>query len=90
MPVILVPVITAKDGKAGSIDTYMPIAIASVLSKVLKKILSDHISPFIFNTDSQFGFKADHSTDLCLYVLKEVVELYRSQTPLCELVLSGL
>ncbi len=27
----------------------------------------------------QFGFKAHHSTDLCIYALKEVVELYKRQ-----------
>ncbi len=59
-----------KAGKAGSIDNYRSIAKASLLSKVLEKILLDRLSSFIFSTDSQFGFKANHSTDLCRVCVK--------------------
>jgi hypothetical protein len=79
MSVILVPVIKDKAGKVGSIDNYRPIALASIISKVLESLILDKISDCISTTDNQFGFKPKHSTDQCIYALKEVVEAYRSQ-----------
>ena len=70
LTVTLVPVIKDKAGKAGSLANYRPIALASILSKVLERILLDRLSVFISTTDNQFGFKAKHSTDLCIYALK--------------------
>ena len=77
LTVTLVPVIKDKAGKVGSMDNYRPIAIASILSKVMEGILLDRLSEYIYTTDNQFGFKAKHSTDLCIYALKEAVETYR-------------
>ncbi len=57
----------------GNIDNYRPIALASILSKVLEKILLDRLNVFINSTYNQFGFKAKHGTDLCIYALKEIV-----------------
>ena len=37
LSVVLVPVIKDKAGKIGSIDNYRPIALASILSKVLER-----------------------------------------------------
>lgn len=77
LTVTLVPVIKDKAGKVGSMDNYRPIALASIMSKVLEKLLLVRLSEFIHTTDNQFGFKAKHSTDLCIYALKEAVESYR-------------
>ena len=79
LSVVLVPVIKDKAGKVGSIDNYRPIALASILSKVLERLLLDRLSVYITTTDNQFGFKPKHSTDQCIYALKEAVETYRSQ-----------
>ena len=79
LSVTLVPIVKDKAGKVGSMDNYRPIALASVLSKVLERILLDRLSSFITTTDNQYGFKAKHGTDLCIYALKEVIEKYKSQ-----------
>lgn len=39
LSVTLVPVIKGKAGKVGSLDNYRPIALVSVVSKVLERIL---------------------------------------------------
>ena len=37
---------------------------------------------FLESTDHQFRFKKDHSTDMCIFLLKEVIDLYnRQNTP---------
>lgn len=79
MSVVLVPVIKDEAGKVASIDNYRPIALASILSKVMEKLLLDRLSVYITTTDNQFGFKPKDSMDLCIYALKESVETYRRQ-----------
>lgn len=70
LSVLLVPVVKNKTGKLTSIDNYRPIALASILSKVLEGILMDRIAEYIASTDNQLGFKSKHGTDLCIYALK--------------------
>lgn len=50
MSVILVQVIKDKAGKVGSIDNYRPIAFASILSKVLERLILDRLSGYIITT----------------------------------------
>ena len=79
MSVVLVPIIKDKSGKINSKDNYRPIAIASILSKLLEKILLNRLSDYLLTSSHQFGFKPKHSTDACIYVLKEAVDNYVSQ-----------
>lgn len=65
--VLLFPVIKDKKGTLSIIEIYGPIALASVLPKVLERIL------WIDSTIEQFVFKNKHGTDTCFYALKEAV-----------------
>ena len=56
LEIVLVPVIKDKTGRIDQVDNYRPIALASVISKVVEII----------------------GTDTCIYVLKEIVDKYRS------------
>ena len=77
LTVTLVPVNKDKAGKLGSLDNYRPIGLASVLSKVLEIIVLDRLCSYLCTSDNQFGFKAKHGTELCIYALKEMVETCR-------------
>lgn len=79
LSVLLVPVVKDKTGKISSIDNYRPIALASVVSKVLEIILLERVQRHVVTTDEQFGFKRKHGTDMCIYALKEAVSKYRGQ-----------
>ena len=79
MSVILVPIIKDKSGKINSKDNYRPIAIASIMSKLLEIILLERLTNHLSTTSHQFGFKSGHSTDACIYVLKEAINSYISQ-----------
>lgn len=79
LPVLLVPVIKDKAGEISSMDNYRPIALASILSRVVERIILDRLQMYILTTDNQFGFKSKHSKDMCIYALKEIVLKYRSQ-----------
>ena len=48
------------------------------LCPVFEKIIYDRIAYSLITCDNQFGFKAKHSTDMCIYAFKEAVLKYRS------------
>ena len=75
--VLLAPVVKDKAGKITSKDNYRPIALASIVSKALERILLTRLEEFLTTQDNQFGFKKSHGTDQCIFVLKELVESYR-------------
>ena len=78
MSVVLVPVLKDKAGELNRIDNNRPIALASILSKVLERILLTKLEMYVLTNDNQFGFKRKHGTDLCIYALKEIVFRYTS------------
>ena len=79
MSVVLVPIIKDKSGKINSKDNYRPIAIASIMSKLIEKLLLERLSKFLLTSPHQFGFKPKHSTDACIFVLKESIDRYVEQ-----------
>ena len=76
--IVLVPVVKDKSGKISQKDNYRPIALASIISKVVEIILLCRISCFLETSCCQFGFKTKLGTDMCIYVMKELIEKYRS------------
>ena len=79
MSVILVPIIKDKSGMINNKDNYRPIVIASTMSKLLEILLLERLSKYLLTTSHQFGFKANHCTNSCIYVLKEAIDFYVSQ-----------
>lgn len=63
---VLVPVVKNRTANVSGIENYRPIALASILSKVVRLILLGQ------NTST-------HSTDMCIYALKEVENTYRKK-----------
>ncbi|CAL4180217.1 unnamed protein product, partial [Meganyctiphanes norvegica] len=78
MSVVLVPIVKNKCGNINSKDNYRPIALASIVSKLMEIIILNRIENFLITNANQFGFKKGHGTDQCIYVLKEVIQLYKS------------
>lgn len=76
LSVILMPIIKDKTGKINSMDNYRPIALASILSKVIERTLLNKLEQFVLTSDNQFGFKPKHGTDMCIFALKEILDLY--------------
>lgn len=76
LSVVLVPNIKDKSGNIASKDNYRPIALASIISKVVEIIIMDRIEMCLLTNSNQFGFKPKHGTDQCIYVFKEIVNMY--------------
>ena len=77
---VLVPIIKDKVGKLNSSDNYRPIALASIMSKIMEIIILNRIEKFVISTDNQFGFKKKLGTDLCIFALKEILDNYNKHS----------
>ena len=77
METIIVPIVKDKKGIVTSKDNYRPIAITSVASKILEYLLLERMKSQLDTADNQFGFKAKHGTDMCVFALKQVIEYYQ-------------
>ena len=73
LSVVLVPEIKDKAGKISSKG-----ALASVFIKMIEVIILARIEIFLDTNPNQLGFKKKHGTDQCIYVLKEIIDLYRT------------
>ena len=74
---VLVPIIKNKSGDLSSKNNYRPIGLSSVCSKLLEKIMLRRITSYIDKNDNQFGFKEKHSTETCIFVLKEILHYFK-------------
>ena len=79
LSVVLVPVIKNKSRRINDSDNYRPIVLASIVSKVVEKVIINRISEFLLTTCNQFGFKNKLGTDMCIYALKDILENHRSR-----------
>ena len=77
--VVLVPIVKNKRISICSKNNYRPIALASIMSKLLEKIIYERVSEALETCSNQFGFKAKHSTgtDMCILAFKEAILKYR-------------
>ena len=66
-----------KAGGLSDSNNYRPIAIATITSKLLESVLLLKCSDYLTTCDNQFGFKASHGTDMCIYTLKELIDYYK-------------
>ena len=75
----IVPVIKNKCGSLIDCNNYRPIAIATITSKLLESIILLKCEEYFFTSDNQFGFKAGHCTEFCIYSLLEFIDFYKKR-----------
>ena len=73
---ILVPIPKSTKKSLNQSDNYRSIAISSIVGKCLDNIILVKHDKILQSDDLQFGFKRNHSTTQCTYVLNEVVDHY--------------
>ena len=74
---VIVPILKNKNSNHQDCGNYRPIAIATVVSKLLfKQVTLINIKNFLDTTDNQFGFKTKHTTDMCVFLLKQAISYY--------------
>ena len=53
--------------------------LATIISKLFESVLLLKCEDYLSTCSNQFGFKKGHSTDLCIYALKEYIEYYKNR-----------
>ena len=72
----IVPIIKSPTGDKSNSGNYRPIAISSVVSKLFEHLILLKLKPLLTTSDNQFGSKPLRETDMCTFLLKEVVRSY--------------
>jgi hypothetical protein len=78
MDTVIIPILKDSKGDITDCNNYRPIAITCTMSKILESVILLKYHDYLFSTDNQFGFKPNHSTDYCIFILKEVIDFYTS------------
>ena len=78
MQSVIIPIVKNKKGDITNMDNYRPIAITTVLSKILELIILSKFRHLLLTKDNQFGFKQKHGTDMCIFALQQIVDYYQS------------
>ena len=78
MRTILIPLIKNKLKPATYSNNYRLIAISTAFSKLVEHILLSKIHAQLYTTDNQFGFKNEHGTEMCIFLLKDIINYYNS------------
>jgi hypothetical protein len=73
---VIVPIVKDKNEDLSSVDNYRPIALTTASSKLFELIILDKLSTHLQTHDNQFGFKSKHSTDMCVYILKQTISYF--------------
>ena len=77
---VIIPLVKNKCGDLSDISNYRPIAVSCIVSKIFENVILLRIEEYLWTTDNQFGFKAHHSTDLCVYALTEFIEHFKNRS----------
>ena len=77
---VIVPLVKNKNGDLSDRNNYRPIALSSTVSKVFENVIINRLEEYLWTSDNQFGYKAGHSTDLCVYALTEFIEYFKSRS----------
>ena len=73
----IIPLVKNKCGALSDLNNYRPVAIATTISKVFETILLNRCENYLYPSDNQFGFKAGHSTDMCIHTLRNSIEYFK-------------
>ena len=79
MKTAIVPIIKNKTGDSSDKNNYRPIALVTACSKIFEICLLEMLEQYLHTHDHQFGFKKQHSTDMCIFTVKSVIKYYTKQ-----------
>ena len=80
---VILPLVKKRNGDLSDKNNYRPLAIlssSSVISKVFENVILYRLEEYLWTTNNQFGYKAGHSTDLCVYALTEIKDNFERRS----------
>ena len=75
----MIPLIKNPRGNKQSSDNYRSLTIGTGLSKILDIIIKKQQTNALKTSDLQFGFKEHSSTSMCMFMVLETIQYYRSK-----------
>ena len=78
MDTILIPIVKDRKGVITDKNNYRPVAITSIISKILELLILKCYKSVFNTTSNQFGFKEKLGTDMCVFTLKHIIDYYKS------------
>ena len=75
----LIPIPKDKRKSLNDSKNYRAIAMGSILLKLLDLCILNRHRHTLNTSDLQFGFKKDHSTNQCSFVVREVIQYYNNK-----------
>ena len=76
---LLVPLLKSKVKDPANSSNYRPIAIATVLSKVIEKVVLHRLEAYLHTLDCQFSYKKGLGTEMCVWTLRNAIQYYTSR-----------
>ena len=73
---IIVPIVKNKCGNLFDSYNYRPIALVTIISKLFESVILHKCEKFPNICPNQSGFKKGQSTNMCIYVLKEIIKYF--------------
>ena len=74
----IIPLVKGKYLDFTVSDNYRPITISTTISKIIESVLYTRMSDRLKCVDNQYGYKEKSATDLCIFTLKECINMYHS------------
>ena len=66
-------------GDSSDKNNYRPIALVTAASKLFKICILEILEMYLVTHDQQFGFKSKHTTDMCVFTVKNIIKYYTEQ-----------
>ena len=76
---VMIPIPKNTRKSLNNSENYRAIALSSILNKLLDKIILKKCSSALESSPYQFGFKKCHSTNMCSFVVNEVIDFFHSR-----------
>ena len=73
---VLTSIVKDKLGSIHDKSNYRPIALSNTVAKLFEIVLLRRMENHVDSSPHQFGFKQKHSTDACVFLLKEMIRFY--------------
>jgi hypothetical protein len=70
------PIPKGNNADLSELNNYRGISLSSIICKIIDLVILDRYSYLLNTSDSQFGFKKNRSTGMCILLVKEVIAYY--------------
>ena len=74
----IIPLLKGKYLDFTTSDNYRPITISTTISKIIENVIYTRMSDRLRCADNQYGYKEMSATAMCIFTLKEFINMYNS------------